>query len=106
LYLRRLVKWFFLLVVVPLKAQQPGGSAFTVFTKANGLSHDYVTTLSRIQTGFIWIATAAGLNRFNGSQFVNFHSNDDPSSLPSEEYGAQHGLAKTASVYLHPDFTC
>jgi hypothetical protein len=33
----------------------------------------------------MWIATAAGLNRFNGSRFVQFHSDSDNLSLPAEE---------------------
>jgi ligand-binding sensor domain-containing protein len=45
---------------------KPG--AFHVYTTANGLAHDYVTSVSRDErTGSLWISTLGGLSRLSGN---------------------------------------
>lgn len=62
----------FLLASVSLKAQQ--GFAFTRFTTedGSGLSSNVVTSIYQDEKGFIWIGTANGLQRFDGSKFIQF----------------------------------
>jgi len=67
-----------------LVAQNIDEIHFTNYTNLQGLSHNNVTGLAQDSTGYMWIATTAGLNRFNGRNFVQFHSNDDSLSLPQE----------------------
>lgn len=70
---------FFLLASVVLRAQQ--GFAFTRFTTedGSGLSSNAVTALYQDEKGFIWVGTANGLQRFDGSKFVQFGiSSGDP----------------------------
>src|SRR5450432_208840 len=74
-----------------LHAQDINENNFTLYTKQQGLSNTSVTSLAQDSIGYIWIATAAGLNRFNGSSFVQFHSANDSLSLPQENLT---GLAK------------
>lgn len=62
------------------------------YTTANGLSHNAITGITQDAAGYVWIATNAGLNRFNGSSFAQFHSNDHPGSLPSEEIWGMNWL--------------
>ena len=57
---------------------------FDRYTISSGLSNDVVSGIVQDARGYVWISTAAGLNRFNGSRFVQFHSNDDSLSLPAE----------------------
>jgi ligand-binding sensor domain-containing protein len=74
-------------VDLPSKAQDIPEYNFTCLTKQDGLSHNDITGIGQDSTGFIWISTRAGLNRFNGSNFVQFHSGNDSLTLP-EEYQA------------------
>jgi len=69
----------FLLTSVWLKAQQ--GFAFTRFTTedGSGLSSNVVTSLYQDEKGFIWVGTANGLQRFDGTKFIQFgFSSGDP----------------------------
>jgi putative methionine-R-sulfoxide reductase with GAF domain len=67
-----------------LRAQNFDEINFTSYTKQQGLSNSFVTGIAQDARGYMWIATAAGLNRFNGCNFVQFHSSDDSLSLPQE----------------------
>lgn len=67
-----------------LQAQEINENNFTLYTKQQGLSHNIITDIAQDSTGYLWIATGFGLNRFNGNNFVQFHSSKDPSSLPVE----------------------
>ncbi|HEY1872709.1 MAG TPA: two-component regulator propeller domain-containing protein, partial [Chitinophagaceae bacterium] len=69
---------------VRLEAQVINENAFTLYTKQQGLSHNVITGIAQDSTGYLWVATAFGLNRFNGNNFVQFHSSNDSLSLPSE----------------------
>jgi signal transduction histidine kinase/ligand-binding sensor domain-containing protein/DNA-binding response OmpR family regulator len=51
-----------------------------------GLSHNQVNAILKDQTGFIWIGTLAGLNRYDGYNFKIFkHGINDTTSL-SDDY--------------------
>jgi diguanylate cyclase (GGDEF)-like protein/PAS domain S-box-containing protein len=48
-----------------------------------GLNSNYINKLIQRKDGFIWLATAGGLSRFDGYNFVNFSAIlNDPTSLP------------------------
>lgn len=42
----------------------------------DGLSNNYVTKIAQDEQGCIWIATEAGLNRFNGKDFTIYNTNN------------------------------
>ena len=67
-----------------LKAQELNEKNFVLYTKQQGLSDNVITDVTQDSTGYLWIATGFGLNRFNGNNFVQFHSNRDTCSLPVE----------------------
>ncbi|MEO5564396.1 MAG: two-component regulator propeller domain-containing protein, partial [Chitinophagaceae bacterium] len=67
-----------------LAAQDINENNFTRYTKEEGLSHNLVTSIAQDSTGFIWISTASGLNRYDGYRFVQFHSNNNSASIPAE----------------------
>src|SRR5690349_6038448 len=80
--------WLLLLCIVitlQLRAQQLRQEDFDLYTTAEGLSDNSVTGVAEDSTGYLWIATLWGLNRFDGRRFVQFHSNSDSSSLPSDD---------------------
>lgn len=86
-------------------AQQTADNGYTLLTKKDGLSHDYVTALAQDSTGFLWISTQSGLNRFNGNAFVQYHSTSDPGSLPAERLNGMVWLDKnrllTFNIGMH-----
>lgn len=72
---------FFFIVLL----QWGGAQAILKFdhlTIENGLSNSRVRSFLQDQYGFIWIGTASGLNRYDGYELVNYHSDrDDSNSL-------------------------
>jgi len=55
---------------------------FRHLTVDNGLSHSKTYAITEDKVGFMWFATAYGLNRYDGFEFKLFrHQPDDPSSL-------------------------
>jgi ligand-binding sensor domain-containing protein/putative methionine-R-sulfoxide reductase with GAF domain len=59
--------------------------SFQRYTTASGMSSDYITGVVQDATGYIWSSTTSGVNRFDGNNFVQFHSTDDSLSIGSEE---------------------
>jgi signal transduction histidine kinase/ligand-binding sensor domain-containing protein len=56
---------------------------FRSYDVEDGLSHGRVRAIAQDRSGYIWIGTRDGLNRFDGSRFrVYRHDPDDPHSLP------------------------
>ncbi len=56
--------------------------SFRRFSKADGLSQNQVHALAVDASGFLWIATSDGLNRFDGYEFIQYRNDpDDPGSL-------------------------
>lgn len=74
-----------LLLAGRLSGQELGENSFIRYTTADGMSHNTVTAVRQDSVGYIWIGTSSGLNRFNGTRFVQFHSNNDSVSLAAEE---------------------
>jgi ligand-binding sensor domain-containing protein len=68
-----------------LIGQEISENNFDHYTKADGMSHNIVPAIATDSTGYMWASTSFGLNRYNGSHFVQFHTTDDSLSLPSEE---------------------
>ncbi len=48
------------------------------FTATDGLPHNATRCITQTSDGAIWIGTIAGLSRFDGSTFVNFHTHSNP----------------------------
>ena len=104
--MRMLCLIWFLLASVVLNAQQ--GFAFTRFNTedGSGLSSNVVGSIHQDDNGFIWVGTANGLQRFDGSKFVYFgvsYGDPMPQSLVSQiipfgkkqlvlNYGSLHQL--------------
>ena len=59
---------------------------FTSLTTKNGLSSNVVNALLKDRYGWVWFATADGLNRFDGTNFTVYrHRDGDTTSLPVNE---------------------
>jgi ligand-binding sensor domain-containing protein/putative methionine-R-sulfoxide reductase with GAF domain/two-component sensor histidine kinase len=77
-----------------LIAQDIAENNFTFYTKQEGLSNNNITGMLQDSIGYIWLATTAGLNRFNGSNFLQFHSGNDSASLPQDNISGLTWLDK------------
>mgnify|MGYP001350179256 CR=1 FL=1 len=53
-----------------------------VYDFEDGLSHRNVFKIQQDALGFIWIATINGLNRFDGYEFVQYHSRSPQHRIP------------------------
>lgn len=56
------------------------------FGVEDGLSNNYIVDIAQDAKGFIWIATEAGLNRFDGKDFIVYNKSN--SGLSSNELNA------------------
>ncbi|MFT3908370.1 MAG: histidine kinase [Ferruginibacter sp.] len=88
------------------EAQDFSENNFTLYTKQDGLSHNVITSIAQDSIGFIWASTVSGLNRFNGSNFIQFHSSSDSLSIPQEHLDVltwldDRRLAVTSAEGLH-----
>jgi putative methionine-R-sulfoxide reductase with GAF domain/sugar lactone lactonase YvrE len=73
---------------------------FHCLTTRDGLSSDRVNGILQDSIGYIWASTSAGLNRYDGNRFVQFHSEKDSLSLPSEDLSGLGWLNKSCfAVY-------
>lgn len=41
-----------------------------------GLSNNYVVSITQDKQGFLWFATEEGLNKFDGTRFITYYKND------------------------------
>ena len=77
-----------LLLLIPafsMTGQELSPTNFRQYTTEDGLPHNNVNVVTQDRTGYIWMATSAGLVRYNGSRFVQYHSSNDSLALSSEE---------------------
>ncbi|HET9824636.1 MAG TPA: hypothetical protein VFP87_04850, partial [Chitinophagaceae bacterium] len=89
-------------VHLSLTAQTINEKDFLRLTTKDGLSDNFVTGVQQDETGYTWISTHRGLNRFDGNIFRQFLHSDDPNSIVDNTImsmqlfeGNQLGLAMT-----------
>jgi ligand-binding sensor domain-containing protein len=74
----------FAFISTPVYAQQELN--FTSLSTKNGLSSNLVNAVLKDSYGWVWFATADGLNRFDGTNFTVYrHLDGDINSLPVNE---------------------
>lgn len=74
--------FYLLYLSMPLYAQQEIN--FTTLNTKNGLSSNTVNTVIQDTRGLIWIGTADGLNKFDGTNFTTYtHNALNSNSIPS-----------------------
>ena len=81
----------FLLFSIQLVAQPVSKPyyQFKTLTTADGLLSNSVHCVYKDSRGFLWIGTDRGLQRYNGSSFLNFrHLNTDSNSIVNEGVGS------------------
>ncbi|MEO0553536.1 MAG: ATP-binding protein [Bacteroidota bacterium] len=71
-----------LLVVCPRLYGQ-NAKVFTNLARSSGLPASSITAITQDQTGFIWIGSKNGLNKYDGSKFTHYHTGN--SSMVSND---------------------
>lgn len=98
----RLYTILLLAALLPVKhtaAQDFSEKEFVTYTTADGLSDNFITGIAQDATGYLWLSTYSGINRFDGSRFVQYHSNSDEKSPASEEFLGMKWLDKDQLVF-------
>ena len=75
---------FSVLVFIQIKAQSFEERNFALYTRENGLTNNEISYVTQDVYGYLWIGTKKGLNRFDGSSFVQFYSDSSNNSLPGD----------------------
>lgn len=91
--------FIFILIVLPFSGgAQPGSFSFRNISINQGLSQSSVVDIAIDPTGFVWMATQDGLNRFDGRDFITFPLNFDDITTPTGNHlgkitpGLEHKL--------------
>ncbi|MBK8806032.1 MAG: hypothetical protein IPO21_05025 [Bacteroidales bacterium] len=78
--MQKLFIYIYLLISIQVAAQS---FKFVSYTTKDGLSNNYVENVVQDKTGYLWVATRVGLNRFNGTEFKQYFTYpNDSTSLP------------------------
>ena len=91
----RIVLWglfIWCVLVNPVVAQVSVHSVATYTTENMGLSHNTVLNMMQDRTGFIWISTMDGLNKFDGKRMHIYRHNPADSSTLSNSF--VHGVTE------------
>ncbi len=74
--------------------------AFTHFNILNGLSSNYINNTIQDHKGFIWLATANGLHRYDGNKFTRYATvPGNKTSIPDENVAFVH-LDKKKQIWI------
>src|SRR5438874_2601934 len=74
--------WLILLTGSACLAQPYDENNFLHYTTREGLSNNYISGIVQDSTGFMWISTGHGLNRFDGNGFKQFLHSNENNSIP------------------------
>ena len=76
---------------------------FIRITTDDGLSHNRVTDILQDSSGFVWIATLDGLNRYDGKQFEIYKHNEDNFTSISSSSVLCLEEGKNEDIYIGTD---
>ncbi len=99
---RWLIRAFFLSALLFLHVRlsaQLMNLEFDAYNTTHGLSQNFVTSIAQDKTGFIWIGTDDGLNRFDGYEFKVFR-NDENDSTSLIDNSIQGTLCRARQLHL------
>ncbi len=103
---KHLVKYytllFFCLYQISIQAQTHDFS-FQIYGFEEGLTHRNVTKIQQDTSGFIWLATVNGLNKFDGYGFIHYTADAKVNSI-SKNYIADMHISPDNRIWLsHPN---
>ena len=83
--------------------QSLNGQVFQRFTEEEGLPINHITDIVQDKYGFMWIATEAGLVRFDGSRFNVFNHNPEDSLSISTNVPVKLDVAENGDIWIASD---
>ena len=85
-WIRRVLLVFALLcLALPLSARESSVMRFDRIDVSDGLSQSSVLAVAQDPTGFLWFATEAGVDRYDGFEFTNYgRDRSNPDTLASD----------------------
>lgn len=75
-------------------------SIFELYDERKGLSNNWTSDIALDSSGFLWIGTRNGLNRFDGHQFKIFRHDPHDSSSLLHDYGQNLYVDKKGDLWL------
>jgi hypothetical protein len=66
-----------------LAAQSFDENNFTLYTRMQGLSNNYISGIVQDSMGYIWLGTHKGLDRFDGRSFTSFYAGSTELPMPT-----------------------
>jgi ligand-binding sensor domain-containing protein len=96
--------YLLLLFVLMITRAQATNVIFDRITMDSGLSSSSVTSILKDRTGYVWVGTTEGLNRYDGYTFKVFLPVPDYSRIQMEVSGSffpRVGLAVMTEVRIH-----
>lgn len=68
-----------------------------------GLSNNYVVSITQDKQGFLWFATEEGLNKFDGTRFTTYYKNDltqDNQGITGNELNRVYADTKRPIIWI------
>ena len=82
--MQKLWLFCFLMAIPVIASSQPTQVQLKVYAFEEGLSHRNTSRIVQDKSGFIWISTINGLNRFDGYEFLHYNSREPEHPLPHD----------------------
>lgn len=91
---------FFLLLIPSITYSQNNFLKTKYYSLEDGLSQVSCNNLSLDKSGFVWIATENGLNRFDGKEFKHLKYNESDSLTISGNYIKKLTVDNTGRIWV------
>lgn len=83
-----------------LSSQDANEIQFELLDEEDGMSNHLITDIEVDHSGFLWVATKDGLNRYDGSSFKIFKNNPKDSTSLLFDYGQKLYVDKNGSLWV------
>lgn len=88
------------LACVHISAQHLSDIRFSLLDETNGLSNHWVTDIAIDSSGYLWVGTYDGLNRYDGHTFKIFRHNKSDSTSLLSDYNQHIFVSPSGEIWL------
>src|SRR5262245_17449872 len=89
-----------MLLVAQVQAQPVKQYSFKHYSSSSGLSSYEVMSTIQDETGFIWVGTNNGLQRFDGSRFITFRKEKNSTTSIPHNVVSQVFIDKKSNLWI------